>query len=211
MSTRFYIGGPHDYEAVVSRTSNDVGWGSLVDVQASSNQVSASRAAWSVSLAQDKSVFAAGELVTLTATATANQNVGATGAYYRIYIYDRTTDVLLKVCDSGLSCTTSARFYTGGPHQYQAVVSRTSNNVGWATQFDVQATSNEVSASRAPWSITIQTSIPADAPITPGMPFSFGANANQDVGLTNNNYMIYLDDAVTHTRVRRARQAIYVR
>lgn len=71
---------------------------------------------WSVGLTQNKAVFAAGEQVTLTATA--NQNVGSTGGNYKIFIRDVTSDTILNWCSAGDTCTVDTSFYTGGPHEY---------------------------------------------------------------------------------------------
>ncbi|WP_309615909.1 hypothetical protein, partial [Salinibacterium sp.] len=84
-SVSFYTGPPRIYVATVNSLT--------------SNQVTVARKPWTVALTADKTMFAAGETVLLTASA--NQDVGVTNGSYFIRIYDKTTGVTLKVCTSG--------------------------------------------------------------------------------------------------------------
>lgn len=98
ISTSFLAGGPHVYEALVAQGATYDG---VFDVQATSNEVSAERESWSVSLEIDRTVFATGEKVTLTATP--SQRILSTGTPYRVLIVDETTDGLVALCLSNNS------------------------------------------------------------------------------------------------------------
>ncbi|MGL5857281.1 MAG: DUF6531 domain-containing protein, partial [Angustibacter sp.] len=183
VQTRFFTGGPHTYEAYVADIA-------MSDVQATSNQVSAERAAWTVALTSDRSVFKAGEQVTLTARA--NQNIGATGGSYRVLIRDVTTGAWVKVCqgpdlEPDGTCRVQTRFYAGGPHTYVAYVADTAMS-------DVQATSNTVSAERAAWSVGVSVDRKVFAA---GEKVQVTATPNQDVGLTAASYRVYVKDLTT--------------
>ena len=196
VTTWFPTGDPHTYRAYVAADA------SLTDVQAVSNGVEASRKAWTVTLTTDRTVFAVGEEVRFTATA--NQDVGDRLSSYLVVIQDTTTGSVLGTCGSGYStsggaswssselmCTTTAWFGTGGPHTYQAFVAQ----FAWgAPMSDVQASSNEVSTSRLPWTVALVASTSqtgADVEVT------LVAFANQDVSDRQSSYSVYLVDGTT--------------
>ncbi len=116
-----------------------------------SNEVVVERAAWSVSLNVDKSVFSVGESVTLTAMP--NQDIKLAQPY-RVYVLDVTTDRTIGVCNhSGRgsnaqwadgACVVSTTFPTGPAHTYRAYVAQGASNVGHPLSglTDVQAISN---------------------------------------------------------------------
>jgi hypothetical protein len=196
-TTTFTNGGPHSYSAKVTSLIPQCcpSYSQGTDLQATSETVSATRAAWTVSLAQDKTVFQAGESVTLTATA--NQDVGNTGGKYGIFIFDTTTGMQLKSCLTGATCSTSTTFYTGGPHTYSAQVTSLVQQCcpSWLPGSDVQATSSEsISVSRAPWSVSLSQDKTVFAA---GEQVTLTATANQDVGDTASKYGIFITDTTT--------------
>ncbi len=202
-TTRFYTGGPHTYIAVVGqyRGGYNAAAGTADDQQATSNTVTAARKAWTISLAVNKTVFAAGDSVTLTAVA--NQDIGGTNNSYAIYIFDQTANQLVGYCrpdyddhsvvDGQTVCSTTTRFYTGGPHTYIAVVGqyRGGYNAAAGTADDQQATSNTVTAARKAWTISLAVDKTVFAA---GDSVTLTAVANQDIGGTNNSYAIYFLD-----------------
>ncbi|MFC6285536.1 DUF6531 domain-containing protein [Nocardioides sp. GCM10027113] len=179
VSTRFDNGGPHTYYATVAAYYGD-------DIQATSNTVSAERAAWSLTLDIDRTVFATGEQFTLTATA--NQNLA--WPYY-IHIYDQTTGSRLTSCQVGGStntCTASTRFDSGGPHTYIATVAAYYGD-------DIQAVSNEVSSARAAWSVGLTSDKTVFAT---GEQVTLTATANQNLAWP---YYIHIYDQTTGSRL----------
>ena len=187
-TTTFYTGGPHEYQAFVAAAADHE-----VDVQASSNVVSAMRKPWTVSLAIDREVFAAGQSVTLTATA--DQQVYWTNGAYRMYIKDLTTGTVVGTCGSGVSssagytCRATTTFYTGGPHEYQAFIAATTDHAA-----DIQTSSSSVSARRKAWTVGLAAS---RSDVRGGEQITLVATANQQVGYTNGHYRLYIRDIST--------------
>lgn len=101
-TTTFTSGAAHNYVATVNALTSSV--------------VTVSRMAWTISLASSATSFVTGATVTLTATA--NQNVGSTSGIYRIYIFDRTANTLIKSCNTGTTCvhTATPPFQSGPAH-----------------------------------------------------------------------------------------------
>jgi YD repeat-containing protein len=188
VSATFSTGGPHTYVAEVSAGARYADPGTTTDIQATSNDVVLSRAAWSVSLTSNESTFAAGSSFTLTATA--NQNVGNTNGNYYLRIYDLTTGSLISACYSGSVCTGSTTFSDGGPHTYQAEVSKGSLYAGLGTTTDVQATSNDVQVAREAWTVTLTSDLTT---FSAGQKVTFTATANQNVGSPSGHYLRIYD------------------
>jgi YD repeat-containing protein len=199
-TSSFYTGAPHTYQAEVAYIG--ASWWQksyATDVQADSNTVTAAREAWTVTLSSDKTVFAAGQDVTLTAHA--NQDVGNTGTNYAIRIYDTTSGDLVAVCSTGTTCTGTSRFYSGGAHTYVAEVSSAwSPSSLQADTYDVQATSNTVSATREAWTVTMTTT--SHSYVSGGTAYldtHLHAAANQNVGDTGGTFYIVFWDHTTGT------------
>lgn len=90
---------------------------------------------WSVSLTADRSVFAAGEKVTLTATP--NQDI-IEASPYSVQIFDATTGRTIHTCSKAYrnswadgSCAVETSFATGDPHTYRAYVARGPSLTGY--------------------------------------------------------------------------------
>jgi hypothetical protein len=187
----FTYGAPQQYAAVIASPTGE-GYSSVSNLQATSNIVTETPEAWTVSLATTETTFAAGDLVTLTATA--NQDVGVGGIYYTIQIFDVTTGQLVQECTSGATCTyggTYPIFTSGGPHQYVAVVAHYSEDYAYSAVTDLQATSNVITETREAWTVSLTSSVTTFAA---GQPFTFMATANQDVGKTEGAYAIDIYD-----------------
>ncbi|MDQ1745622.1 MAG: hypothetical protein QOE23_3961, partial [Pseudonocardiales bacterium] len=178
LTTTFPSGGPHTYVAQVN---------SLV-----SAPVTVSRQAWAVTLTQSGSVYTAGSPVTLTATA--NQDVGNTSNFYRIYIFNETNGMLLASCSTGSTCSGVPVFYTGGPQVYVAEVAATNGTPTYANVTGQQAVSNEITLTRQAWTVTLTQS---GSVYTAGSPVTLTATANQDVGATGGSYRIYIFNKTT--------------
>ena len=120
---QFYYGGPRNYVAVVAKTGTPT-LSTVLDVQATSPDYLLSRAPWLITLTSNKSTFATGESVTLTATT--DQDLTSTFQYYRTYIFDKTTGARVALCTSGTTCavTLASPFNSGPPHTYVAMVAR---------------------------------------------------------------------------------------
>ena len=179
-TTSFDTGGPHTYVATVNALR--------------SNEVTVAREAWTVSLASSETSFSAGDAVTFTATA--NQSVAATGGYYLIFIFDETTGDQVSSCSSGTTCTYTlgSPFSTGGAHDYVAEVSQGSWRTSYATASDVQATSNVVAESRAPWTVMLTAS---ETAVSAGDSVTLTATGNQDLSNTGLNYKLRIFDQTT--------------
>jgi hypothetical protein len=201
-------GTPHVYRAYVAQGPTYMGSAitSMTDIQATSNDVSAERAAWSISLVTDRTVFAAGERVTLTATP--NQDPRKTGSSYAVYFVDVTTGLVLDACDVyggdpqyGVdnACSTTTTFVNGGAHTYRAYVAKRDPNAARTGASlllltDVQARSNEVSAQRAPWTI----SLTAQRVVTStGTKVQLTARPDQDPRKTGGKYAVYFRNEST--------------
>ncbi|MCM0638734.1 RHS repeat-associated core domain-containing protein [Cellulomonas wangsupingiae] len=163
-STKFLTGDAHTYRAYIAKRDTTVANGALItaltDIQAVSNDVSAARQPWSVSLSADKTVFAAGEQVRLTAAP--NQDPRKTDYTYALYFADQTTGRIIESCEvwsndplfaTDNSCSFSFPAPAGASHVYRAYVAKrdtTVANGGLITALtDIQAVSNGFSAPNA--------------------------------------------------------------
>jgi RHS repeat-associated protein len=185
----FYTGGPQVYVAEVAATNGTPTYANVTGQQAVSNEITLTRQAWTVTLTQSGSVYTAGSPVTLTATA--NQDVGATGGSYRIYIFNKTTGILLASCSTGSTCSGVPVFYTGGPQVYVAEVAATNGTPTYANVTGQQAVSNEITLTRKAWTVALESSVSAVGSSTN---FTVTGTANQNVGNTGSAYRIYLLD-----------------
>lgn len=188
-TTPFYTGDGHSYSAVVAAGDVD---GELVDVQAQSNQVAVSRRDWTVALTANRTQFTAGQTATLTATA--NQSAANTGGAYEISIFDVTAGVRVKSCATGKTCSVAQSFTSGGPHEYVAAVAAVGNAQELGDVSDLQAASNQISVSRAAWSLT---AVKVAGTLTAAQDLKFKITANQNLTNTAGSYVIYWFDAVT--------------
>ena len=183
VSTYIYTGGPHSFVATVDALS--------------SNVVTVTRQAWTLSLASDGADFGAGGSRTLTATA--NQSVSNTASSYRIYIFDNTTGSRIASCASGITCsTTTPTFFTGGPHEYVAVVAASGTPASFAAATDVQVQSNSTSVSRRAWTLALTTN---RTELSAGNSALLTATANQDLGNTASSYRTYIFDTTAGVQV----------
>ena len=190
-SSLFSSGGPHTYVAIVGAAGAPATWSSVVDPQATSNEVQEMRGAWGIVLTSSKRGYEGNYDAPTTAdidietgegaqlTAITNQPLGG---QYQVYIFDVTTGTKLTSCAFLYSCTSSTcvagtkcvaevngafwanypsesgAFYAGGPRKYVAVVGAVGGNPTTPAQVtDVQATSNQVTISRTPWTVTLTT------------------------------------------------------
>lgn len=196
LSAAFATGPAHTYRAYVL---SSYGGGGPVDSQAVSNDVVVQRSPWSVDLTTDKTEFAAGQSVLLTATP--NQNIKASA--YRVEFVDVTTGVSLGYCTpnqnwyaswTGTACTTSTTFTNGPAHTYRAYVL---SSYGTSGPVDLQATSNDVVVQRSPWSVEL---VVDKAEFTAGQNFKLSATPNQDIHRTS-GYRLYIVDETTGTEL----------
>ena len=182
----FYTGPAHAYVAMVDGLT--------------SNTVTVGRQPWTISLAEDRTSFAAGDNVLLTATA--NQYPSNTNGVYSIRIFDMTTGTQLAACGNGsLSCVAYTTFYTGGPHTYIAEVSAGSPTAVYGANTDIQATSNTVSAARARWTIAMAGSSHiiggTSANDPPMVVIDLTTTTNQYPSNTNGQYSTMIIDYTT--------------
>ncbi len=194
----FTMGAAHTYVAEVSAGSTYVSYGDSSDVQATSDPVTESRSEWTVGLTVDKTTFAAGDTVTLTAVA--NQDPESTGynyslsAYnYMVRIFDTTAGIELAYCYTAV-CTfsSSALFYSGDPHNYVAEVSSGRTSATYGATSDVQATSDSVTVARATWAVTLATDA---STFDAGQDVTLTATANQLASATGGAYKVKIYDA----------------
>jgi RHS repeat-associated protein len=183
----FATGGAHSYVATV---------GDLT-----STEVTVERAPWEITLATNHASVNAGKVARLTATA--NQNVGRTSNAYNIFIFDDTAGVLLTTCLAGKVCRVDTpSLYADADHQhnYSAAVAAAGSPGTLLEAIDTQATSNQTSVQRNSWQVTISSS---RTEIASGQSATVTAKANQDVGLTDDRYALYIFDVRNNTRLAR--------
>jgi RHS repeat-associated protein len=184
----YYADGAHEYQAYIASYSDIA-----ADVQATSNTVSTARAAWSVSLAINRTSFVMGQSVRLTATT--NQQVWYSNNRYRMWIKDVATGVTVGSCSNATSaagvftCEVTLTYYADGAHEYQAYIASYSDIAA-----DVQATSNTVNTRRAAWWITLTTSRSSSRS---GESVRLTATTNQQVWYSNNRYRMWIKDVTT--------------
>jgi putative cell wall-binding protein/uncharacterized protein YvpB len=138
--------------------------------------------AWTVSLSPGSQTVAAGQYVTLTATASGD--VGA--SIYGLYIVD-TTNGQQHNCETGTTCSWTVT-YTGATHSFVA-------HVGMFDGTQTQATSNTTTIvwSGAPaWTVSLS---PASESVAANQNVTLIAVANGDVG--NSIYGLYIVDLTT--------------
>lgn len=188
VTTSFTTGGARTYQAYVAADN------ALNDTQATSNEVVLERAAWSVSLVADKTVFESGEKVTLTAVP--NQNIK--GSSYMVVLVDDTTGTMLGYCGSSNinsgatwsaadnACSLTTSFATGGPRTYRAYVAA-DHLLG-----NVQATSNDMVLRRAPWTVSLTSSLSV---VSAGQRVTLTATPNQNV--KSSAYMVAFVNVTT--------------
>jgi RHS repeat-associated protein len=188
----FYSGTAHDYVAVVAHDAGpSLTYGQVTDVQARSNVVRVSRAAWHVGLDTDRTMVAAGERATLTAIA--DQNLDS--SQYAMYIFDSATGEAVGYGNSSVAVGVQPIFTTGGPHRYVAVIAHDAGaHITHGQVSDVQAESNSVSVERAPWSVSLSTD---RSEFAAGQPAMLTAQANQDLSATGHAYALYIVDTTT--------------
>ena len=181
--SKFYTGPAHTYVAKI---------GSLT-----SNTVTTSRAAWSITLSADKTVD--NSHYTPYLTATANQQTSSTNGSYTIHLFDETTGELLKSCASNTCSAQTVRFLTGGPHTYVALVSAAATPANLQAVTDVQATSNTVSVARWDWAVALTTDIPV---LGAGQTATLTATQNNDLTHFSGAYRVYIFDETAGTLVK---------
>ena len=138
-------GAPQVYQAFGYPLNVD--WGSDV---VPSGDVSVERAPWSVLVSSTSTSVGPGESITVTATA--NQDVGATGGSYVLRLVDETSHTDLGSCTSGTACSKQYSYSTGALHVIVGVVST-------ATGTDVQATSQPLALAVRSWAVTATSSL----------------------------------------------------
>ncbi len=181
ISTSFTTGDPHVYVAHV---------GSLV-----SDIVTVGRELWTIALTSSRDTLIAGQRALLTATA--NQSVTSTGGAYAIDIFDVTARVKLKTCTVGKVCTVySDPFYVDDQyaHEFVALVAAIGGAASPEDETGVQASSESLVLSRAQWQVTLANDLSS---LSAGESVVSTLSADQNVGLTNGKYAMYIVDMVT--------------
>jgi hypothetical protein len=120
-----------------------------------------------VTLTTDRTVISAGQSATLTATV--NQPLQNSSS--RLEIWDVSNSSRLSSCSSGVTCSTSTVFYTGGPREYEARVNG--------------LVSGRVTVEREPWSVSLSVD---RSVLSAGQLATLTAVANQNTGNTSNTY-----------------------
>lgn len=147
---------------------------------------------WEVTLATDKTVLAAGESNTLTATT--SQNLSAAGGAISVYVVDWATGIIVGSCNSGTVCVVTDHFYKPtdwayASHSYHAIVAET----GAADPYDLGSEfywygddNGNVETESLPWT--------ADLKLTGGGGdhFRFTVEMNQNIGQTGGQLAFYL-------------------
>jgi RHS repeat-associated protein len=173
----FITGAPREYQAFIGDLESQV--------------VTVAREAWTVTLNSSLAEVRAGEVATLEASF--NQDLGATGGAYGAAIFDVTTGKRLQTCLTGSACRVNVTGYESSANttQYVAAVFDASDLDAElpSDAADVQSSSNVVEVARAAWEVTVT---PDAELLWPGESTTVRVSANQDVGLTNGLYSIYV-------------------
>jgi hypothetical protein len=150
---------------------------------ASSNVVTLTPVAWSVTLTATKESLGSQDTATLTATA--NQSVSNTGKY--VLIFNTTTGALLNNCASATTCSVSQSF--------NGLAGNTYTYVGYVAPYSttrpppgILATSNTVTLTPVAWSLTLsatRSSLGSQDTAT------LTATANQSVSNTGKYILIF--------------------
>jgi len=190
----FTTGGPHEYVAVVAPGATT--YATIANAEATSNVVQISRRPWTIALSADKTTFKSVETVTFTLAT--NQDVGQTQTAYKARIWDQTAGAWAGGVCSVTSCTLQMQqWYAGGPHTYVAVVSPyTSTPYPQATE--VQAVSNPVTISRAPWTLVMGKTIIKVTDTIYDIEFRLWANQRTGIA-TNSQYSFRFVNTTTGT------------
>ena len=189
------VGGPHDYVAVVGASGTPPTVGAVLDTQAASNTVNLSRSSWTLTAATSTPSPAAG--VTPTITVTANQFVSVTYTDYVYYVFDSSSGAWVATCANGSSCTMNLpKSYTGGPKSYVAVIASPTSPATRSAAVDVQAESNIVVVTRAPWNVSLAATVPVFETTKYGR---IVATMNQAPDATGGSYKMYLFDLTAGT------------
>jgi RHS repeat-associated protein len=178
VSTGFATGDPHVYVARVASLSSDA--------------VTVSREPWSITLTSSRDDLIAGQKALLTATA--NQSVTGTDGAFTIDIFDITAGTRLKSCAVGKVCAVyGSPFYIDDEHahNYVAAIVSTGTASSLSEASDVQAVSDEIQVIRKNWQLTLVNS---QQTLSAGESVVSTLTADQNVGLTNGKYAMYIVD-----------------
>jgi len=161
----FTTGTGHTYQAAVVTQNGD--YEPIRTIEAQSNTVSTERSSWTVSLANNKTVYTTDDTPTLTWKTNQKTNYS-----YGVYIFDETDPINPVIStrayyDGTDTNTSTLRFaYNQKPVSYRAYVATLSGSNQVTTPSDlkdVQAVSNLVSYERAPWTLSIERNSPTFA------------------------------------------------
>jgi RHS repeat-associated protein len=148
--------------------------------------------AWDVSLTTDKTVLAAGESNTLTAST--DQNLSSAAGDLAVYVVDWTTGIIVGSCTTGTSCVLTDHFYKStdwayASHGYQAYVAEAGatdpSDLGSEYMMYGSAPSG-VSVTSLPW--TAEMNLTGGG----GDHFQFTVQLNQSPGQTGGQLAFYL-------------------
>jgi len=140
---------------------------------ATSNSVTVSPVAWSLTLSTTHSSLTTSDTATLTATT--NQSVSYTGKW--VLIVDSTRGLQIAACNTGTTCTVTQSYdaLNGAEHSYIAYLGSSTSS---APPPGLLATSNIVSLAPVPWSVTLTSS---RSVVGSGETTTLTATANQNV------------------------------
>ena len=168
-------------------------YAAAIDVQATSNEVTLTRAAWSLGLTTNKAVFATGETVTLSSAS--NQSPSYTGGYFRHYLFNKTTGALLANCSTAACSYASNNLIVSGAHDFVSVVAKF-GATNYSNLVDIQAESNIVPVSRLTWTLTLNTSA---TEFVGGGHVTISAVPNQS--LSGSGFRTYIFDLTAGTKI----------
>jgi RHS repeat-associated protein len=195
-TTVFYTGPSHDYVALVAAAGTPAVPADATSVQAESSSVRVSRQAWTLTLTTNRTELSAGSSAILTATA--NQYLQNTGGSYQIHIFDATLGTRVGNCTTGTTCSVTQTIYTGGPHDYVAVVAASGTPTSVSTSTDIQVESNPVRLSRVPWTLTLATDRTV---VATDQTARITGTSNQSPSSTNGAYATYFFNVTTGAQI----------
>ena len=161
--TAFSSGGPHEYEIYVARKvstyQNMPELDDLEEVQAISNSVKLQRTPWEVSLDSNLTTFSIED--TIDFTINTEQFNSYNYNYYKPYIVEvESGNIISSERNNSVTTSFTGRylFWTGGPRSYKVVIAVPKQDAGYYLNNinqleDIQAESNHVTLTRAPWTI----------------------------------------------------------
>jgi hypothetical protein len=201
---RFYNGVPHEYSAYIAKwNSAATSVAALTEIQAVSNSVRISRAAWTIGFSIDRDEFSTND-PTPRFTWTTNQTVAGSSGAYSVYVVDETLGTIIK---NNWNITTLSytydipRIYGSEGHTYKAYIASRNDQATLKTQITgIQAESQTAFTHPSAWNLSLKISASVFSANDPTPQFTW--TTNQTISGSNGTYSVYVVDETLGTIVK---------